>query len=274
MRRLCALRFDKLQRDAFRYLLLMLTALQLCGCQELSELGQGVSSNKAPVQPSPLAQALATPALEHPLTPSKRPLLRALRPLPASHLSPPRLTQKVVVSMVTTVGTIGIEVYPEAAPRASKRFLELAASGFYNGVPISRVVREPEPFIAQFGVNWRKTFSKEREVEFPDEPSFFALDKGTLAFAKAGKDHNSTQVFINYRNNDKLAAPPYGFTAFAKVVKGMDVVEKFPAVGDPAAGLDQYRLWLDGEAYIDSLSLKPAVIENMTLVTPWPAESK
>lgn len=274
MRILCALSFDKLHREAFRYLLLLLTALQLCGCQELSRLGQGISYNKAPVTPSPLATALATPSPEPPPTQVRRPLVRALRPLPTSHLTPPMLTQKVVVNMVTTVGSVSIEVYPEAAPRASKRFLELVISGFYNGVPISRVVKEPEPFVAQFGVNWRKAFSKEREVEFPDEPSFFALDKGTLAFAKAGKDHNSTQVFINYRNNDKLAAPPYGFTAFAKVVKGMDAVEKFPVVGDPAAGLDQYRLWLDGEAYLDSLSLKPAVIENMTLVTPWPAQSK
>jgi hypothetical protein len=46
------------------------------------------------------------------------------------------------------------------------------------------------------------------------------------------------------------------------VVSGMDVVDRFVRVGDPSGGLDQERLWNDGEAYLASLSVKPTMIEE------------
>ncbi|HEX5048311.1 MAG TPA: peptidylprolyl isomerase, partial [Gammaproteobacteria bacterium] len=88
---------------------------------------------------------------------------------------------------------------------------------------------------------------------------------GTLAFAKAGPNTNSTQVFINYAENNRLADPQYNFTVFAKVVSGMDVVDKFAQVGDPSGGLDQNRLWNDGAAYLASLKTKPTMIVHATV---------
>ena len=52
----------------------------------------------------------------------------------------------------TSAGDVVIEVYPQAAPNAAKRFVELVTSGFYDDTPISRVV---PGFVAQFGINWR-----------------------------------------------------------------------------------------------------------------------
>jgi cyclophilin family peptidyl-prolyl cis-trans isomerase len=72
-------------------------------------------------------------------------------------------------------------------------------------------------------------------------------------------------VFINYAENNQLADPQYNFTAFGKVVDGMDVVDKFAQVGDPSNGLDQDRLWDDGQAYLDSLSAKPTMIVRATV---------
>ena len=135
---------------------------------------------------------------------------------------------------------------PEAAPNAAQRFVELASSGFFDETPISRVV---PGFVAQFGVNWRQPHKAWKNRKFNDDPTKFALERGTLAFAKAGPNTNSTQVFINYAENNRLADPRYNFTAFGKVVSGMDVVDKFVQVGDPSGGLDQERLWADGGAY-------------------------
>jgi cyclophilin family peptidyl-prolyl cis-trans isomerase len=177
----------------------------------------------------------------------------------------PALTEVTKVRLATTGGDVVIEVYPQAAPNAAKRFLELVTSGFYDDTPISRVV---PGFVAQFGVNWREPHKAYERREFVDDPSLFSLERGTLAFAKAGRPNTaSTQVFINYRENNRLAdpAPNLSFWAFGKVVEGMDVVDNFVQVGDASGGLDQGRLWNDGGAYLESLPVKPTMITKATV---------
>ncbi len=190
----------------------------------------------------------------------KRPIAHGLHALPGK--SVPILTQKTTLVMTTDVGEVVIEVYPEAAPGAAKRFVELAESGFYDQTPISRVVAD---FVAQFGINWREPHKKWKTKSFDDDPTLFALERGTLAFAKAGANTNSTQVFINLKQNNSLAAPQYNFTTFGRVVEGMDIVDQFAMVGEPGMGLSQGRLWADGEAYLESLVMKPTMIESIVV---------
>jgi cyclophilin family peptidyl-prolyl cis-trans isomerase len=187
----------------------------------------------------------------------------ALAPLPGLEESVPTLTQRRTIRLETTAGDVVIEVYPEAAPNAAQRFVELVESGFYDDTPISRVV---PGFVAQFGVNWREPHRSWQNNNFDDDPTLFALERGTLAFAKAGPNTNSTQVFINYQENNRLADPRYNFTVFGQVVDGMDIVDAFVQVGDPSGGLDQGRLWSNGGAYLDSLPIKPTMIERAVVV--------
>jgi cyclophilin family peptidyl-prolyl cis-trans isomerase len=186
-----------------------------------------------------------------------------LVPLPGKEGAVPEITQATTVRLVTTAGEVVIEVYPQAAPNAAQRFIELVSSGFYDDTPVSRVV---PGFVAQFGINWRSPHKEWDNRQFRDDPTLFALDRGTLAFAKAGPNTNSTQVFINYRENNRLADPQFNFTTFGKVVSGMDVVDSFVQVGDPSGGLDQGRLWADGGAYLESLPVKPTMIETASVV--------
>jgi len=186
-----------------------------------------------------------------------------LAPLPGRAGSVPTLTEKTTVRLATTAGDVMIEVYPQAAPNAAQRFVELVSSGFYDDTPISRVV---PGFVAQFGINWREPHRTWEDRLFNDDPTLFALERGTLAFAKAGANSNSTQVFINFGENNRLAEPQFNFTVFGKVVSGMDVVDRFVQVGDPSGGLDQPRLWVDGGAYLESLPVKPTMIQAATVV--------
>jgi len=186
-----------------------------------------------------------------------------LNPLPGMETQVPVLTEKTTIKLETTAGVVLVEVYPQAAPNAVERFLELVKSGFYNDTPVSRVV---PGFVAQFGVNWREPHKQWENKTFDDDPSLFALERGTLAFAKAGIDNNSTQVFINYAENNRLAVRMYNFTTFGKVVSGMELVDMFVEVGEPGMGLDQERLWLDGGAYLESLELKPTMILRASIV--------
>jgi cyclophilin family peptidyl-prolyl cis-trans isomerase len=186
-----------------------------------------------------------------------------LAPLPGKEGSVPALTEVTTVRLDTDAGEVVIEVYPQAAPNAAKRFVELVSSGFYDETPVSRVV---PGFVAQFGINWRDPHKAWDDRPFNDDPSLFALEPGTLAFAKAGPNTNKTQVFINYRENNRLAEPQLNFSTFGKVVSGMDVVDRFVQVGDPSGGLDQGRLWADGGNYLESLPVKPTMIEKATVV--------
>lgn len=186
-----------------------------------------------------------------------------LTPLPGKEGTAPALTDVTTVRLDTDAGDVVVEVYPQAAPNAAKRFVELVSSGFYDGTPVSRVV---PGFVAQFGINWRDPHKAWDDRPFNDDPSLFALEPGTLAFAKAGPNTNATQVFINYRENNRLAEPQLNFSAFGKVIEGMDVVQRFVQVGDPSGGLDQGRLWNDGGNYLESLPVKPTMIEKATVV--------
>jgi len=191
------------------------------------------------------------------------PLEHTLVALPGKEAEAPVLTTKQTILMQTDAGDLTIEVYPEAAPNAVARFVELVENGFYNDTPISRVV---PGFVAQFGVNWRESYRPWQFNTFADDPTLFSLDRGTLAFAKAGPNSNSTQVFINYVENNRLAEPQYNFTVFGKVIEGMDVVDAFVEVGDPGMGLDQARLWADGGNYLESLTTKPTMIRSTRVI--------
>jgi cyclophilin family peptidyl-prolyl cis-trans isomerase len=221
--------------------------LLLAGCQ----------SSEEPASDAPAASTAPPAAGRAPAT-----QVAQLAPLPGKEGVVPVLTDVTRVRFETTGGDVVIEVYPQAAPNAAKRFVELVTSGFYDDTPVSRVV---PGFVAQFGVNWREPHKTWKDREFNDDPSLFALNRGTLAFAKAGPNTNSTQVFINYRENNRLAEPQFNFTTFGQVIEGMDVVDKFSQVGDPSGGLDQNRLWADGGAYLESLPMKPTMITKATV---------
>lgn len=186
-----------------------------------------------------------------------------LEPLEGVTDAPP-IKKVVKIKMKTDAGDIAMEIYPEAAPNAAKRFEELVKAGFYDNTPLFRVV---PGFVVQFGVNSDPKHVTWKEKNFNDDPSYYKLSEGTLAFAKAGPNTNSTQVFINYGDNSQLASQAQGgFTAFGKVTSGMDVVKKFKQVGDPSMGLDQEALWKDTQGYLKGLPEKPNMIVKAEVV--------
>src|SRR5690606_39200908 len=87
---------------------------------------------------------------------SSAPVSHSLVPLPGMEGDAPVLSRAVTVVLETTAGDVTIDVYPEAAPNAAQRFVELVESGFYDDIPVSRVVSD---FVAQFGINWREPHS-------------------------------------------------------------------------------------------------------------------
>lgn len=150
----------------------------------------------------------------------------------------------------TSQGDFVIAVHRAWAPRGADRFYNLVRSGFYDGVRFFRVI---PGFMAQFGIHGDTAVTAAwREQRIPDDLVRRTNVRGMVTFATAGPGTRTTQVFINYRDNDRLDA--MGFAPFGQVVEGMDVVDKFyGGYGEGAPqghGPDQYRLNIEGEKYL------------------------
>jgi len=150
----------------------------------------------------------------------------------------------------TTKGDFVITVHRAWAPQGADRFYNLVRSGFYDGVRFFRVL---PGFMAQFGIHGDTAVTAAwRERRIPDDPVRRTNIRGLVTFATAGPGTRTTQIFINYGNNDRLDA--MGFAPFGQVVEGMEVVDQLYGgygEGTPRGrGPDQFRLNVEGEKYL------------------------
>ncbi len=123
----------------------------------------------------------------------------------------------------TTKGDFTAELYPQDAPLTVNNFVFLAREGFYEDVPIHRVI---QGFVIQSG-DPTGTGRGGPGYEFEDEPVRRPYEVGTLAMANAGPNTNGSQFFI-VEGQDGTRLPP-SYTIFGKVTEGMDVVHALAA---------------------------------------------
>ena len=187
-----------------RYALIFAIAVGLAGCRATPTSTGGKTVTEKPGEP---------PAATQP------------------EVLPEREEEKPQVVLDTEKGEITLELEPAAAPLAAANFLELVESGFYNGMPFHRV--EPG-FVIQAG---DPKFASDPSVSrsLPDEMSPIKHLRGVIAMARLfgpeGMIPNSagTQFYICLGDAPHLDG--MGFTAFGKVVKGIEVIDRI-AVGD------------------------------------------
>jgi len=127
------------------------------------------------------------------------------------------------VRFETTAGDIVVEANRAWAPRGVERFHELVRMGYFTEGRFFRVV---PGFIAQFGVHRDyDVHAKWREYFILDDPAKEKNARGTMAYAQSGPNTRATEIFINLGDNSKLL-DEQGFVPFAKVVEGMDAMDK------------------------------------------------
>lgn len=160
--------------------------------------------------------------------------------------TPMRAPDRFKVRIESTRGIIVLECHRDWAPNGADRFYTLLKNKFYDGAPFFRVV---PGFVVQFGLPADpKSFRAWLRVAIPDDPVVKSNTKGTIAFAAAGPNSRTTQVFFNLDDNASNL-DHQGFAAFGEVVEGMDVVENInPEYGER---VDQAKLRQYGEFYID-----------------------
>ncbi len=154
--------------------------------------------------------------------------------------------QPYLVRMETSQGEVLIEVHPEWAPRAAKRFRELVVIGFYDDCRFFRVV---EGFVAQVGMNGDPAVNTDwSKKKFRDDPVIQSNKPGFVTFATSGPDSRTTQFFFNIGDNSSLDRR--GFSPFAKVIEGQDIIESlYSKYGEQP---EQDKIQRRGNAYLKS----------------------
>jgi len=170
------------------------------------------------------------------------------------------------VRFETSAGDFVIEVRRDWAPLGADRFYNLARSGYFDGVRFFRVL---PGFVAQFGIHGDPRVSAAwREQSIRDDPVRRGNARGTITFATAGPDTRTTQLFINFRDNDRLDG--MGFAPLGQVVDGMDVVDRLHAgygEGAPAGrGPLQDRMQAEGNAYLEREFAELDYVKRATVV--------
>jgi len=138
------------------------------------------------------------------------------------------------VDLDTTAGRIRIELYSDAAPKTVANFLEYVKAKHYDGTQFHRVI---DGFMIQgggFTTDFKQKPTRPPVVNEAEASSKAGIlnTPGTIAMARTSDPHSATaQFFINVNDNKFLnfrSPDPQGigYTAFGKVVSGMDVVNK------------------------------------------------
>ena len=127
--------------------------------------------------------------------------------------------KKYTATVATERGNIGIELYPQHAPKTVNNFVFLAREGFYDGLIFHRVISD---FMIQGG-DPTGSGRGGPGYKFEDETSGNPLKHGTgyLSMANSGPNSNGSQFFITHSPQNHLDGK---HTVFGNVIEGMDVV--------------------------------------------------
>ena len=100
------------------------------------------------------------------------------------------------VTCSTTMGDFTVEVYLDTMPITASNFLDLANTGFYNGVHFHRVIKD---FMLQFGCPYAKDAKSARSgTGGPEEGSTFSVNGQPMKRLREGCIQDElTQKFSN-----------------------------------------------------------------------------
>ena len=145
---------------------------------------------------------------------------------------------KEVAVLKTSAGEMVVEFWPDKAPNTVANFIKLAKSGFYDGTAFHRIIKG---FMIQGGDPLSKDPSQEArwgtgradakiKAEFNDSKH----ELGVISMARsASPDSASCQFFICLGPVPRL---DQNYTAFGRLIKGVDVLEKLGTTEVKASG--------------------------------------
>jgi peptidyl-prolyl cis-trans isomerase B (cyclophilin B) len=137
-------------------------------------------------------------------------------------------------------GTLILSLDGVAAPKAVGSFIYLAQQGFFDETSCHRLVTDTF-YVLQCGSPDGTSYGDPGYIFGPVEnaPSDNIYSAGTVAMAR-GEDPSSmgSQFFIVYKDSFIPLLSGEGFTVFAQVTDGLDIVEAIAAAGTATGSSD------------------------------------
>jgi peptidyl-prolyl cis-trans isomerase B (cyclophilin B) len=166
-------------------------------------------------------------------------------------------TNEVAV-IKTTEGEMVIEFWPDVAPKTVENFKTLAKKGFYDGTCFHRVIKG---FMIQGGDPLTKDPSKEASWGTGDpgykikaEFNSRSHDRGVVSMARSNDpDSAGSQFFICHGNPHFLDGK---YTAFGKLIKGDDVLEKIATTATHPPDRPDKRMGIESIKIVAADSVK------------------
>lgn len=166
------------------------------------------------------------------------------------------------VALHTNMGEIVLELASDKAPKTVENFLQYVKDGHYNGTVFHRVI---EHFMIQGGGFTIDLIQKPVRGGIRNEANNGLSNlRGTVAMARTNDPHSANaQFFINVVDNPRLDFVSeqngftWGYTVFAKVVSGMDVVDRIRASETGPQG-----------PFAKDVPIQAVVIERAELLAP------
>ena len=138
----------------------------------------------------------------------------------------PNTSEVAVIS--TTAGDMVIEFWPDVAPNTVSNFIKLAKSGFYDGTAFHRVIKG---FMIQGGDPLTKDENKKGAWGTGDPGYKIKAEfnknshvRGVISMARSQSPDSAGSQFFICHGDPKFLDGQY--TAFGKLIKGDDVLEK------------------------------------------------
>ncbi len=163
-------------------------------------------------------------------------------------------TSRVTATMVTSCGTMVIELDPAGSPETVNSFVFLARRGFFNGQVFHRVIAD---FMGQGGdPNANGTGGPGYVIADERPSSDFSYDKGVVAMANRGARSTGSQFFVVTGDNGKFLTN--NFNVLGRVTTGMDTIDRINAVPTRRPpGTNEESLPTES-VYIESITIEVA----------------
>jgi homoserine O-acetyltransferase len=170
-----------------------------------------------------------------------------------SHWVKQQAPEQFTARFETTRGDFDVQITRAHSPAAVDRFYQQVVHRFYDNAVFYRVI---PGFVAQFGISDTNRINQWSKFKVQDETVVKGNERGSLSFARAGKETRGTDLYFNLVNNPRLDTITYnevkGFPCFGKIISGHTVIDSIYS-GYASRSVDQLdTLYRDRKKYLSA----------------------